>query len=200
MNKINNKLIFTLGILTFIFGSLSASPVYASPVGIMDSGSVTFNPNYSNNSYSNPRYNYNNNYQPYYNNPTVIPGCEGRDYGFSTVNGQSCIGNYVVPNTNNSSQNTTTSSANTFTNTKNTSNTTSTVSKTTDMNNTTTTSNNNENTFSGVTANALEGSNTFLPSGLMQWIILAIMIAAIIFLWRYVHAEEKYLSEPLKHA
>jgi len=85
-------------------------------------------------------------------------------------------------------------STNTTTNTTNT-----TVTKTTDTNETVATSENNDS-FSGLTANALEGSNSFLPTGLMQWIFLAIIIVTIIFLWRYIFAEEKYLSEPLKHA
>ena len=55
--------------------------------------------------------------------------------------------------------------------------------------------------YGGLTANALEGSNNFLPTGLLQWIFLAIIVLAIIFLWRYVfRSEDKYLSEPLKHA
>lgn len=54
--------------------------------------------------------------------------------------------------------------------------------------------------YGNLSANALFGSNGFMPTGLVQWIILTIVILAIIFLWRYVHAEEKYLAEPLKHA
>ena len=55
--------------------------------------------------------------------------------------------------------------------------------------------------YSSLTATALLGSNTFMPSGLVQWIILIIIILAIIILWRYVHrSEEKYMSEPMKHA
>lgn len=76
-----------------------------------------------------------------------------------------------------------------------------TVSKTTDKNyNSNMTANNQNENFSGLTANALGGSDSFMPTGLLQWIILGIIIAVIIFLWRYVFAEEKYMSEPMKHA
>ena len=55
--------------------------------------------------------------------------------------------------------------------------------------------------YGNLTANALFGSNSFMPSGLVQWIVFAILILLIIFLWRYIHrSEEKYMSSPLKHA
>lgn len=55
--------------------------------------------------------------------------------------------------------------------------------------------------YGSLTANALLGSNSVMPSGLLQWIFLIIIVLAIIFLWRYLHrSEEKYLSSPLKHA
>ncbi|MEK7088796.1 MAG: hypothetical protein AAB913_01565 [Patescibacteria group bacterium] len=95
----------------------------------------------------------------------------------------------TITNTNNNS------SSNTTTNTTNT-----TISKTTDTSNTVA-ANDTNNSYSGLTANVLEGSNSFLPTGLLQWIFLAIIVVAIIFLWRYVfRSEDKYLSEPLKHA
>jgi len=100
--------------------------------------------------------------------------------------------NNTNTNTNNNPSNNSSSTnvSNTTTQNSDTSNTT--VSKTTDSN--------TNDSYSSLTANALVGSNSFLPTGLMQWIILAVIIVAIIFLWRYVHAEDKYLSEPLKHA
>ncbi len=59
----------------------------------------------------------------------------------------------------------------------------------------------NEN-YSELTASALLGSNdSFWPSGLLQWILAAIMIVLIISLWRYVHrSPEKYFTSPMKHA
>lgn len=103
-----------------------------------------------------------------------------------------------VNNTSNSN------SSSTYSNTNNNSNAAnSVVSRTIDKNynynSNMVTDNQNEN-FSGLTANALGGSDSFMPTGLLQWIILGIIIAVIIFLWRYVFAEEKYMSEPMKHA
>ncbi|MCM2339253.1 MAG: hypothetical protein NDI62_02250 [Burkholderiales bacterium] len=210
MSKINNNLISTFGILTFIFGLFITSPVYASVGSTMYTGVTYFPQNdvvYQNNT--------NNQGQ------VSIVGCEGRNTGFSTVSGQSCVGNYINNKNNTSPSNTNTRTITSRTsNNENVSNTTTnkTVAKLTDVSkdffgtNTNTESTNNttnensentltkENTFSGVTANALVGSNSFMPTGLLQWIILLIIIVAIMFLWRYVHAEEKYLAEPLKHA
>jgi len=71
---------------------------------------------------------------------------------------------------------------------------------TTETNNTVSTNNKNE-TYGSLTANALVGSNSFMPNGLAQWIFFLVLIVAIIFLWRYVHrSEEVYMSEPMKHA
>jgi len=54
---------------------------------------------------------------------------------------------------------------------------------------------------SSVTANAIFGTNGFTPSGLIQWILLAILILLIVILVRkFTGAEDKYHSEPLKHA
>ena len=54
--------------------------------------------------------------------------------------------------------------------------------------------------FGNLTANALTGSKSFLPTGAMQWIFLAIVVGLIIVLWRYVHdSPQKYMAEPLKH-
>lgn len=202
MNKINNKLILTLGILAFILGLSSTSTVYAQNTGV-----IPF-PYYYNNSgsgnrgdYPTPVY-YSVPTPVNYNNQRVIAGCEGRNTGFSTTTGQSCVGNYVNNiNTNNNPSSTPLNTTTKNSDTSNTSNTTNTtVSKTTDTNNIVA-ANDNNNSFSGLTANALEGSNSFLPTGLLQWIFLAIIVVAIIFLWRYVfRSEDKYLSEPLKHA
>ena len=49
--------------------------------------------------------------------------------------------------------------------------------------------------------NAIFGSNGFMPSGLIQWILIAIFILLIVILVRRITgAENKYHSEPLKHA
>ncbi len=54
--------------------------------------------------------------------------------------------------------------------------------------------------YEGVTANAMLGYDSFLPSGLMQWLMAIVIIFGIIFLFRYVYGEEDYQSKPLKHA
>ena len=117
---------------------------------------------------------------------TVFNGESGG--GYSNALTFTIKNNTATTTTNNNS------SSNTNTNTSNTTNTT-----TTDTNNTVST-NDAKNSYGSLTANALVGSNSVMPSGLIQWILLAIIILAIIFLWRYVHAENKYMSEPMKHA
>jgi len=177
MSKINNKLILILGILAFIFGLSLASPVFAAGGGTVQYG-VTFSPEYST-QYTNPvQYVYPT---PVVTSPTVIPGCEGRTTGYSTTTGQSCVGNYVAP--------------------ASTTTTTNTVSKTTNTNKSVATTSDVNPNYGSLTANALFGSNSFMPSGLIQWIVFAILILLIVFLWRYVHrSEEKYMAEPMKHA
>jgi hypothetical protein len=54
---------------------------------------------------------------------------------------------------------------------------------------------------SNLAANALFGSNGFLPSGLIQWILFAIFILVVVVLARIVFgAKRKYDSTPLKHS
>ncbi len=184
MSKINNKLILVSGILAFIFNLFLASSAFAAGGGMVQSG-VTFNPDYS------TQYQY---VQPVvytpapivYNTPTVIPGCEGRNTGYSTITGQSCAGNYVAPAPKPAPVTAVRK-------------TTTTVAKTTSKP-VATASDVNPN-YGSLTANALFGSNSFMPSGLIQWIVFAILILLIVFLWRYVHgSKEKYMTEPLKHA
>ncbi|MES2315284.1 MAG: hypothetical protein V4486_00930 [Patescibacteria group bacterium] len=55
--------------------------------------------------------------------------------------------------------------------------------------------------FKDLTANAVYGSNSFLPSGLIAWVLLAIIILIIIILVRkFFGAEDRYQSTPLKHS
>lgn len=186
MSKINNKLILIFGILAFILGLLLASPAYAS----RSNGVPFYLFNYPTTQYTYPveyTYNYPIQYNtpityttPVYNSPTIIEGCEGRNTGFSTTTGQSCIENYVV------------TPITTIIKVP-------AVTTTTEKNNDAVASDINEN-YGSLTANALLGSNSFMPSGLVQWIFFIALIVAIIFLWRYVHAEDRYMSEPLKHA
>ncbi|OGI76212.1 hypothetical protein A3C67_03280 [Candidatus Nomurabacteria bacterium RIFCSPHIGHO2_02_FULL_42_19] len=55
--------------------------------------------------------------------------------------------------------------------------------------------------FSDLTANAIFGTDTFMPSGLIQWLILAIFILIIIILARkFFGLEDKYHATPLKQS
>ncbi len=191
MSKTSNKLILVLGIIAFIFGLLLATPAFARDSYTMRSG-VDFDPD----SYSNNRT------SSYNNGQSVIPGCEGRTTGFSTITGQSCYGNYVGNST------PTTIVRNYYTN-YSTNNTPATpkapapkaeVVATTAPVSDTTASDINDS-YGNLSANALFGSNSFMPTGLIQWVFSILLIIAIIFLWRYVHkSEDKYMGEPMKHA
>ena len=49
-------------------------------------------------------------------------------------------------------------------------------------------------------SNTVFGSNSFLPSGLIQWILFAIFVLIIVILARRIFgAKEKYQTSPLKH-
>jgi len=61
--------------------------------------------------------------------------------------------------------------------------------------------NDTDKNYSDLAANAIFGSNSFLPSGLIQWIILAIIILLIVILARKLFGGEKnYHEAPMKHA
>jgi hypothetical protein len=56
------------------------------------------------------------------------------------------------------------------------------------------------NTGNALAANAVYGSNGFLPSGIIQWILLLIAILIVTILARTVFgAKDNYHSTPLKH-
>lgn len=79
---------------------------------------------------------------------------------------------------------------------------------------TTSTSNSNSNSNSGgsfipnntgddlslVASNAIFGSNSFLPSGIMQWILFAILILLIVIITRKIFVGDDEKNRPLKHA
>jgi hypothetical protein len=59
---------------------------------------------------------------------------------------------------------------------------------------------NNDN-YSSLASNAIFGSNSFLPSGLIQWVLFGIIILLIVIIARRVFgAREKYEESPMKHA
>lgn len=54
--------------------------------------------------------------------------------------------------------------------------------------------------YSALASNAIFGSNGFMPSGLVQWLLFAIFILLIIIIVRKVFFADKYHQTPLKHA
>lgn len=63
------------------------------------------------------------------------------------------------------------------------------------------TSDNRNGQLSGLAANAIFGTDSFLPSGLVQWVLLAIIILVIIIIVRKIFGHEKnYHEAPMKHA
>ena len=60
---------------------------------------------------------------------------------------------------------------------------------------------NETDNYSNLASNAIFGSGSFLPSGLVQWILFAILILLIVILARKIFgAKENYDQAPMKHA
>ena len=55
--------------------------------------------------------------------------------------------------------------------------------------------------YGNLAANAVFGTTSFMPSGLVQWVLFAILVLlAVIIIRRIFGADKKYHSAPLKHA
>jgi|GEM_PF-3300523 len=55
-------------------------------------------------------------------------------------------------------------------------------------------------TASNLAANAIFGSNSFMPSGIIQWVLFAILILLVVILVRKIYgADQAYNAAPLKH-
>ena len=54
-------------------------------------------------------------------------------------------------------------------------------------------------TDSNLTASAVSGSKGFIPSGIIQWIVFAILVLLAVILARRIYATQKYQAAPLKH-
>jgi len=78
--------------------------------------------------------------------------------------------------------------------------TTSTKSNNTDAQTTDETTNSEKESLNDLAASAIFGGGGFFPSGLVQWILLAIFVLLLIILARKMFAEKKYHETPLKHA
>ena len=57
-----------------------------------------------------------------------------------------------------------------------------------------------ENDYGSLASNAIFGSNSFLPSGLVQWVFFAIIVLLLVILVRRIYSgAKKYHATPLKH-
>jgi hypothetical protein len=119
---------------------------------------------------------------------------------FFTVNSNNSTSAYTNnSNTNNNNSSYNSSSNSTSTNNNNTgTNTNNTSSSST--NNSNQTGSTTDNSASDLASNAIFGSNSFLPSGIIQWILFAILILLVIILVRRIFgAREAYEELPMKY-
>ena len=122
----------------------------------------------------------------YRTDPFFINVFNGEPGGGFSNSASFAINGAVSTNTNN----------NTYSN-NNYSNTTSNNYTDTNYSNTQTT----DKSYSNIASNAIWGSNSFLPSGLVQWVLFAIVILLIVILARKIFgAKESYNEAPMKHA
>jgi hypothetical protein len=54
--------------------------------------------------------------------------------------------------------------------------------------------------FNSLASNALFGANSFMPSGIIQWLLFAIFILLVVIIIRKIFFADRYHSTPLKHA
>ena len=189
MSKINKKSInYGFKIMAFLAFSILIIPTQASAER---AGYVTpYNSTSFNRVYKAPEYNYDYNspayYQPYqplryaYISPTPAPAATPTVYSSSANPNGSAGATSGTASSSNAVANTGTNSANTGA----------------------TNTNTGSDNLSNIAANTIYGSpNSFLPSGLMQWIMVAIFILLIVILSRRIFGmKEEYETTPLKHA
>ncbi|MFA5841067.1 MAG: hypothetical protein WC847_02245 [Candidatus Paceibacterota bacterium] len=122
--------------------------------------------------------------------------------------------NMIVPattNTGNTNGNTSNNNYGNANTNGNTNNTNSSASKNTKNSNTSTSTNNNQtksstttdanSNYSNLASNAIFGTNGFMPTGLIQWILFAIIVLLLIILVRKIFGGKKNYDEaPMKHA
>lgn len=129
---------------------------------------------------------------------TVFNGAPGGGYSnatFFTIT----VNNVAVPvtNTNNSNSNNYNSSTTNFNDTSSNYNNGDTFTDTVSNG----ANNGNGESYSNLASNAIFGSNSFLPSGLIQWVLFAIVILLIIIIARKIFgAKQNYDEAPMKHA
>jgi hypothetical protein len=188
MSKINKKSMnYGFKILTLLAFSLLIIPTQASAER---SGYVTpYNSTDFNRVYKSPDYNYNYGYD--YNSPAYYQPYQPFHYAYISPTPA------ATPTVYSSSANPN-GNAGTSSGTANSSNAANTG--TGSANNGAV--NNTDDNLSNLAASAVYGSSDgFLPSGLMQWIMVAIFILLIVILARRIFGmKENYETTPLKHA
>ena len=122
----------------------------------------------------------------------VSPASTNTSNSNNNFNNNSSGYDYSANSNFNNANNTANWNTNTYDAYSNTTNTTTEINRTNDT---------TGNSYSNLASNAIFGSNTFLPSGLVQWVLLAIIILIIVILARKIFGGEKsYHETPLKHA
>lgn len=119
----------------------------------------------------------------------------------STGNNSNLNNSYGNTNTNgNTNANGNTNNANSSASKNTKSNTSTSTSTNSNQTKNTTTTDANSN-YSNLASNAIFGSNGFMPTGLIQWILFAIIVLLLIILVRKIFGGRKNYDEaPMKHA
>ena len=149
-------------------------------------------------SYSNTYPNsYYNTYPSYYNNYVPAPQHQ-KQIVYVPVDGPTKT---VYVNTSTTTDTTTdTTKTVAVNNTSNTTSNTDKINTATTSDTSKATSNNSRDTVSGLTSNAIFGTNSFYPSGIVQWVLVAIFILLLVILARRIFgARDEYQLSPLKH-
>ena len=124
------------------------------------------------------------------------------NYSDNNTSGQNNQNN--TSTTQNQNGNNSTSNSNGANNNSSNSSNTATVKSTSSANTGNSSSSSNGSSGSGnyldLAGNALVGSNGFMPSGIIGWVLFAILVLIIVIMIRKISgAEERYHSSPLKH-
>jgi hypothetical protein len=57
-----------------------------------------------------------------------------------------------------------------------------------------------DDAYSALASNVIFGSNSFMPSGIIQWLLFAIFVLIVVIVVRRIFLADKYHAKPLKHA
>ena len=129
------------------------------------------------------------------NNPVYYDSNSNQNYQPIVYNVDSSSNTPIIYSHSTAVKHVTTAYNATTTNTNNASSVTATVSNNSNP------TNGDANSYNGLAANAVYGGNGFLPTGLLQWLLLAIFVLVLIILARLAFGAKKtYHEAPLKHA